>query len=134
MDHNRVQLIGRLTKDPVLVKQGRRGDAHCTFILAANRVVANEKGPKADYIPCSLWGEEALRFVEARAKGDEIGVLGRIRTEHVQQAGGEYRFFWEVRADRIFYGRRSLKNMQLAPVEDDTTRAVEKLSAEFTNG
>ena len=133
MDHNRIQLIGRLTKDPVFKEPGRRGDSHCTFILAVNRVVPNEKGPKADYLPCSLWGDEAKRFVETRAKGDEVGLIGRIRTEHVQQDNGDHKFFWEVRVDRVFYGRKSLKNMQLAPAGDNATRAVGQLSEEFAD-
>lgn len=131
MDHNRVHLIGRLTKDPEFVPQGRRGEAHCTFTIAVNRVVPNESGPQADYVPCSLWGEEAKRFVELRSKGDTVGVLGRIRTSHVPQANGTAKFFWEVRVDEVQYGQRSLKNLQPKPQETPTTRAVSQLAAEF---
>lgn len=131
MDHNRVHIIGRLTKDPEYHPPGRRGDAHCTFTLAVNRVVANEQGPQADYIPCVLWGEEVTRFIESRAKGDEVGVLGRIRTGNVQQADGSTKFFWEIRVDQIHYGRRALKNLQPKPTETAATRAVATLGAEF---
>lgn len=133
MDHNRVHLIGRLTKDPEFHAPGRRGDAHCTFVLAVNRVVPNEKGPQADYLPCSLWGSEAEVFCERRAKGDEVGVLGRIRTGHVQQPDNTYKFFWEVRVDRVFYGRQALKNMQLKPEPTKATQAVSRLMSEFSN-
>lgn len=131
MDHNRCHLVGRLTKAPQYIPAGRKGDVHCTFTLAINRVVPLEDGPAADYILCSLWGEEANRFVETRATGDEVGILGRLRTGFVQQADGSRKHFWEVRVEEVQYGRRSLKNLQPRPKEDSTTRAVGRLTTEF---
>lgn len=131
MDHNRIHIIGRLTKDPEFVPAGRKGDAHCAFTVAVNRVVSNEQGPQADYIPCTLWGEEAQRFVEKRSKGDTIGILGRIRTSMVKRSDGRADFFWEVRADEVQYGHKSLKNLQPKPAETTATRAVGRLMSEF---
>lgn len=134
MDHNRIHVIGRLTKDPEFVPAGRKGDAHCLFTVAVNRVVSNEQGPQADYIPCTLWGEEAQRFVEKRAKGDTVGILGRIRTSMVKRSDGKADFFWEVRADEVHYGHKSLKNLQPKPAETAATKAVGRLMTEFGNG
>ncbi len=133
MDHNRFHGVGRLTKDPVYFAPGRKGDEHCTFTLATNRVVSNESGPQADFILCSLWGEKASDFVKERAKGDEVGVLGRIRTSFVGQADGSSKPFWEVRVEEVEYGRRSLKNLQPRPQQDGITRAVGALTMEFGN-
>ncbi len=131
MDHNRCHLVGRLTKDPQYVAAGIKGEDHCIFTLAINRVVPMEEGPVADFILCSLWGEESRRFIELRATGDEVGVLGRIRTGFVQQADGSRKHFWEVRVEEVQYGRRSLKNLQPRPKQDSTTRAVGQLTTEF---
>lgn len=131
MDHNRCHLVGRLTKDPEYIPAGRRGEEHCTFTLAVNRVVPNETGPKADYVPCSLWGENARAFVENRAKGDEVGVIGRMRTNFVQQPDGTHRLFFEIRVEEIHLGRRALKNLQPRPQETPTTRAIGQLTREF---
>ena len=131
MDHNRWHGIGRLTKSPVYHPQGRRGEPHCTFILAINRVVPNEKGPVADYIPCSLWGEQAQRFVENRDKGDEVGVIGRLRINYVQQADGSSLPMVEVRVEEVHLGRKSLKNLQPKPKQTPATAAVGNLAAEF---
>ena len=131
MDHNRWHGVGRLVRDPEYFPPGRRGQEHCTFSIAVNRVVPNEEGPTADYLPCSLWGREAANFVEKAHKGDEVAVLGRIRTNFVLQADGARRFFWEVRIDTVHYGRIALKNLQKRHVVDDTTRAVQKLTEEF---
>jgi single-strand DNA-binding protein len=131
LDHNRVHFIGRLTRNPEYFSRGRRGEGHCTFTVAINRVVPNEEGPMADYIPCSLWGEEAATFVERAHKGDEVAVRGRIRTNFVVQGDGNRRFFWEARIDVVDYGRISLKNLQPQPAEDATIRAVQTLTEEF---
>ena len=131
MDHNRVHLVGRLVRNPEYFPAGRRGQEHCTFSMAINRVVPNEEGPAADYIPCSVWGEEAAAFCERMHKGDEVTCLGRIRTNFVPQADGDRRFFWEVRVDVVDYGRIALKNLRARHIADDTTRAVKKLTEEF---
>ena len=131
MDHNRWHGVGRLTRDPEYVPPGRKGPGHCTFSLATNRVVPNEDGPMADYIPCSIWGEEADRLVGRVRKGDEIAIRGRIRTNFVAQADGDRRFFWEVRVDHVAYGRIALKNLRESPAVDDATRAVGILNQEF---
>lgn len=132
MDHNRFNAIGRLVKSPEYFPPGRKGQEHCTFTLAINRVVPNEDGPIADFIPCSLWGDEASRFCETRDKGDEVAILGRIRTNFVPQASGDRKFFWEVRVETVEYGRRALKNLRALPRKEDVaTRAVETLTTEF---
>lgn len=131
MDHNRWHGVGRLTRNPEYFSPGRRGQEHCTFSLAINRVVPNEEGPAADFVPCSVWGEEARRFVERVQKGDEVACLGRIRTNFVPQANGDRKFFWEVRVDHVEYGRISLKNLRTKPHTDATTEAVKQLTEEF---
>lgn len=131
MDHNRSLILGRLTRNPEYFPAGARGEEHCTFTIAANRVVADRTGPKADYIPCSIWGPGARAFVENRAKGDEVGVLGRIRTNYVQQPDGGSRLFFEVRVEEVELGRKSLKNLQPQPRETPATRAVSTLQKEF---
>lgn len=131
MDHNRWHGIGRLARNPEYFPAGRRGQEHCTFTLATNRVVPNEDGPIADFVPCSIWGPEAARLAEQARKGDEIACQGRIRTNFVPQASGDRRFFMEVRVDAVSYGRVALKNLKARPIEDNATRAVQMLTEEF---
>jgi len=133
VDHNRCLIVGRLTRDPEYFPAGMRGEEHCTFTIATNRVVPDRNGPKADYIPCSLWGPTARAFVENRAKGDEVGITGRIRANYVQQPGGGSRLFFEVRVEQVRLGRKSLKNLQPKPEETRATQAVGMLQSEFKN-
>lgn len=133
MDQNRCFFVGRLVRDPEFHPAGRKGQAHATFTLVVNRVVSNEQGPQADYIPCSLWGEVAKNFCEKRSLGDEVGFFGRIRTSSIPQASGPARHVWEVRVDErtLRLGRRSRKNMAPKPEQTPQTNAVAKLSSEF---
>lgn len=119
-------------KDAKYFAPGRKGQEHCVFSLAINRVVPNGEGPAADYVPCSVWGPEAKNFVERVRKGDEVCCLGRIRTNLVQQGDGSKEFFWEIRVEQIGYGRSSLKNLHAQPRQQTVaTRALEQLTTEF---
>ena len=131
MDQNTFIGVGRLARDPEFIPAGRKGDPHARFTLVINRVVAGENGPQADYLTCTLWGEEAIRFCETRAKGDEVGIKARVRTSLVQKAGGGKDFFIEFRVEEVTYGRKSLKNLSPRPEETPTTQAVSKLAGEF---
>lgn len=130
-DANNVFLVGRLVKPPEYHPAGHRGEEHCTFTLAINRVVPSEQGPEADYVPCSMWGSEVVGFCERCGKGDEIHVRGRIRTSLIPQADGGRKHFWEIRADHVQEGRRSLRNLQSRPRQDRATEALGRLTKEF---
>lgn len=108
MDCNRVFLVGRLTKKPIL-KEGR--DPRCQFTLAVNRVVSNRNGPQTDYIPCVLWGSQAEGFYRSVDKGDEVGITGRIRTSVATAADGSARYYWEIRVDEVRLGRKAARNL-----------------------
>jgi len=132
MDVNKYWAVGRLTRDPEYVPAGRKGDSSCRFKLAINRVVSNEEGPQTDYVPCILWGEEAVKeFLSKANKGNEVGIEGRIRTNHVPNASGEKRFFIEVRVDKVHFGRVALRNLSPRPAPDHITDAVQQLTTEF---
>jgi len=132
VDQNRVVLAGRLTRAAEFHPPGQVGQAHCTFTLAINRVVVDKGGPKADFIPCSLWGDAAQKFVEERAKGDSVGVIGRLRANSVLQPDGKNRCFFEIRVEEFSSGCKSLKNLQPAPKATTATKAVSLLQKEFT--
>ena len=132
MDHNDCHFVGRLTKNPVFYPKGRKGDEHCTFTLAVNRVIPDENGPTADYIQCVLWGPLATTFVEDREMGDEVMVFGALRTSRVPLGNGKVDFRWEIRVEEVEHGRKSLKNLAGRPAETKATLAVSRLTKEFS--
>lgn len=77
---NRVDLLGRLTRDPeIRYKQGENPLAVARWTLAVNRRVKQGQ-QEADFINCVAFGMTA-EFVERNLKkGSKIAVSGRIQT------------------------------------------------------
>ena len=79
---NKVQLVGRLTRDPeIRYSQGENATATARFSVAVNRRFKNAEGNyDADFINCVAFGKSA-EFVEKYfKKGMAIGLTGRIQT------------------------------------------------------
>ncbi len=80
-DINRVNLIGRLTRDPEL-KYTQGGAAVGNFSIANNRTYttsAGEKREEVSYFDCVAWGKLGEIIVEYCRKGGRIAVEGRIQ-------------------------------------------------------
>lgn len=77
---NRVNLIGRLTKDPE-VRTTPAGLTVATYTLAVDRPVKKEGEERnADFIRCTSFGKTAEFCERYLFKGTKIGVDGRIQT------------------------------------------------------
>lgn len=77
---NKVELIGRLTKDPtVRYTEGEKPMAVASYILAVDRRVAKQE-QKADFISCVAFGKNGEFAEKYLRKGMKIGVCGRIQT------------------------------------------------------
>lgn len=79
---NKVELVGRLTRDPeVRYSQGENASAIARFSIAINRRFKNAEGNyEADFINCVAFGKGG-EFVEKYfKKGMAIGITGRIQT------------------------------------------------------
>ena len=76
---NRVVLVGRLTKDPVLRKTAN-GVSVTSFTLACTRRFKQEGQPDADFINTVAWNKTADIVQQYTHKGSLVGVEGRIQT------------------------------------------------------
>lgn len=79
---NKVELVGRLTRDPeVRYSQGENASCIARFSIAVNRRFKNAEGNyEADFINCVAFGKSG-EFVEKYfKKGMAIGITGRIQT------------------------------------------------------
>ncbi|MCR5154696.1 MAG: single-stranded DNA-binding protein [Lachnospiraceae bacterium] len=92
---NRVILMGRLTKDPVVNYSQNSGDslAIARFTLAVDRRQSRRDGNNgeqtADFIGCVSFGKTA-EFVEKYLKqGTKIAVTGRIQTGRYTNKDGQ---------------------------------------------
>ncbi|MGX8833997.1 single-stranded DNA-binding protein [Amedibacillus sp. YH-ame6] len=97
---NRVVLIGRLTKDPVLRKTSA-GASVTSFTLACDRKIKVEGQPTADFINNISWNKTADIIAKYAHKGALIGVEGRIQTRSYDGSDGKKVFITEVVAESV---------------------------------
>lgn len=76
---NKAELIGRLTKDPV-VRYGQHNIAVARFILAVNRLYKKENMQEADFISCVAVGKTAELIEKYFYKGLRVSVVGKIQS------------------------------------------------------
>ena len=72
---NKVQLLGRTTKDIELRYTSTNNKEVCNFTLAVNKKFKKEE---TDFINCVAWGSTAKLLDQYVEKGNLIGVCGSI--------------------------------------------------------
>ena len=97
---NRVVLVGRMTKDPVLRKTGS-GASVTSFTVACDRRIKAEGQPTADFINCVCWNKIADNTAQYTHKGSLVGVEGRIQTRSYDDQSGKRVYITEVIADSV---------------------------------
>ena len=88
---NKVQLVGRLTRDPeIRYSQGENATATARFSVAVNRRFKNSEGNyDADFINCVAFGKSAEIVEKYFKKGMAIGLTGRIQTGSYTNKDGQ---------------------------------------------
>lgn len=81
---NRVELIGRLTKDPELRCTAQNIDV-ASFTIAINRQFKDKQ--ETDYIQCKAFNKRAELIHKYCKKGDLIAIEGSIRTGKYDKEG-----------------------------------------------
>lgn len=98
---NRVILVGRLTKEPMLRKTAN-GTSVATFTVACNRrFTGQNQEQQADFINCVAWRQSADFISQYAAKGSLVGVEGRIQTRSYDDQTGKRVYVTEVVADTV---------------------------------
>ena len=100
---NRVELIGRMVRDPEL-KSTQNGTSVLSFTIAVDRRISKEKagdGPTADFIDCVAWRQTAELIDKYVHKGDQIGIEGRIQKRDYTDKDGKKVYVTEVTVDSV---------------------------------
>lgn len=85
---NKISLVGRLTKDPVLTFAPGTGMGVVKFNLAVNRPHLDKNKPQeADFIPCVAFGKKAEAIANYVAKGHLFGLTGRLQISKYEKDG-----------------------------------------------
>lgn len=77
---NKVQLVGRLTKDVECQEygKGKEGGYFARFALAIRDGVDKDGNPLTQFVNCVAWNTTAVNLEKYTKKGDQVAVMGRI--------------------------------------------------------
>ena len=96
---NKVELIGRLTKEPE-IRTTSNQNQFCQFTLAVDRRFKDANGQRtADFINCVAWKQTAVFIQKYFRKGNRIGVVGSIQTRNYDDKNGQKVYVTEVIVD-----------------------------------
>ena len=97
---NKVILMGRLTKDPVITySQSNQSMAIARYMLAVSRIGAKEGQPQADFVQCVAFGKLAEFAEKYLYQGLRVCISGRIQTGSYTDKEGRKVYTTEVIAD-----------------------------------
>ena len=101
MYYNKVTLVGRLTKDP-MVNEFDENKKRGFFTLAVDRGYKTADGKKCqDFINIISWNKLADVCEEHLKKGNLILVDGQIHSRKYENSEGETQYITEITAERI---------------------------------
>lgn len=101
---NKVELIGRLTKDPELRYTQTNNVPVASFTLAVNRRFAKEgEERQADFINIVAWNKTADFCSKYFKKGQQVAVVGRIQTRTWDDDQGQKHYITEVIAEEVYF-------------------------------
>ncbi len=99
---NQIVLVGRLANDPEMFVT-ETGKKMGQMVLAVPRAYKNSAGEyETDFIYCKLWQGIAQRTCDYCAKGDLVGIKGRVETYNYDTENGR-KYITEVVVDKITF-------------------------------
>ena len=101
---NKVELIGRLTKDVDVRYTQSSNTLVASFSLAVNRrFVKQGEERQADFINIVAWGKTGEFCSKYFSQGQQIGLVGRIQTRTWDDEQGQKHYVTEVIAEEVYF-------------------------------
>lgn len=99
---NRIELIGRLTKE-IELKRTQSGKTVANFTLAVNRPFARKDSEQqtADFFRCQAWERTAEILDQFTRKGSQIGISGRLQSRNYENQQGQRTTVIEVIVEHL---------------------------------
>ena len=140
---NRVELIGRLTRDPEL-RYTSSNITTARFTLAVNRPFQSQNGEQGtDFINVVVWRKQAENVKKFVTKGSLVAVEGRIQTGSYENKDGQRVYTTDVVADSVQFletrtqSQNRIENNDITPadfMQDTNTNNESDMSDEvFAN-
>lgn len=99
---NKVALMGRLTRDPEIRFSNSQNPVEiANFSLAVNRRYKRDGEPDADFFDCVAFGKTAEVLEKYVAKGNQIGIVGRLQSRTWEDQEGRKRKAIEVVVEEL---------------------------------
>ena len=112
---NRIDIMGRLTKDPEL-RVTQNGTNVASFTVAVDRDIKSADGTKqTDFINCVAWRQTGEFINKYFKKGSMIVLTGRLQIRSYQNSNGENRTAAEVVVDSCYFGESKKDSAPAAP-------------------
>lgn len=138
MNINLVQVCGRLTRTPE-PRTTQGGIIVLSFSVATNRTWKDKQGQKqeeTEFHNVTAFGRTAEVIGEYFKRGDEIYIIGRLKTSSWEAKDGGKRYKTDIIAERFEFGQKSKANQdnqaapspqkEVAPVTDDEIPVVDE--------
>ena len=123
MGINKVVLMGRLTKDPQVIKsqtQDGKDTTTARYNLAVDRRGKKETGAQnADFISCVAFGKNGEFAEKFLKQGIKIAVCGRIQTGSYTNKEGQTVYTTDVVVEEHDFCESKGQTQQEAPASDD---------------
>lgn len=108
---NKVELIGRLTKNPEL-RYTKNNIPVASYTIAINSRYGENQ--QTDYINISTWGKSAEFVNKYFQKGQAIAIVGRLKNNNYEDKDGNKRYTTEVITEDIeFVGNKKEEPKQV---------------------
>lgn len=120
---NKVQLVGRLTKD-IEIKLTANQTQYCQFTVAVDRRFKDSNGQRqADFISCIAWKQTAAFIQKYFKKGSRIGLVGSIQTRSYDDQNGQKHFITEVVIDEAEFVESNTNSAEPQPAPEPTAES-----------
>lgn len=121
---NKVELIGRLTKDVDVRYTQTTNTLVANFTLAVNRRFAKEGQQQADFINIIAFAKTGEFCEKYFSKGQQVAVVGRIQTRNWDDDQGQKHYATEIIAEEVYFAgdkKRSTESTEQAENSDFET-------------
>ena len=112
---NKVELIGRMTKDAEL-RQTSNGLNVTSFTIAIPRRKSRDESPNADFVNCTAFNRNAENITKYFKKGQRIAIVGRLQSSSYE-VDGKRVYRMDVIVDEVDFIER--KEEMRETVDDD---------------
>lgn len=115
---NRTMLVGRVVRE-INICELDSGKKVSNNVIAVNRIYKNDNNQDADFIPFVVWGNRADLLDKYCAKGDLVGLEGKLQSRSYKDKKGELKYVVELNVDNIQF---------LQPKKDGELDFIKELS------